>query len=50
MFNEVFGGLLITQPVHNYLWGWEAPLIKKVVEQNYYTGGDPTVDTKFSFL
>ncbi len=41
-------GMFKPHSVKELLWGWEDDLLKLIRDQNYFMGGDPTVDTLFS--
>ena len=49
MANEVLN-LFTQRSVYDLMWGYEDELLNKVKNTNYYIGGDPTLETKFSFL
>ncbi len=49
VFYEVLN-LFTTKSAKDLLWGYEDELLQTVKATNYFLGGDPTIQTKFSFL
>lgn len=49
MLNEVMGGIIVTKTVNDLIWGYNDHLLTMVKNNNYYLGGDPSLDTLFSF-
>ena len=50
MLNEALGGLFLSRKASDFLWGFESKILQDIKGSNYYIGGDPTIDTKFTFL
>lgn len=47
---NVLGGLTMTRPVQDILYGYTDPFLLMLSKMNYYAGGDPTVNPLFSLL
>lgn len=50
VIEEVLGGIIIKKSVGEFMWGFESDILNRIKNSNYFTGGDPTLETNFHYL